>query len=95
MNGQLKIGLEMRRRFWEEDYAIYGGLSGKVVTISPDTIRDEVKVPEVSVIITDQPCVLVKDYHKLKPFEVIDDKCTGCGNCTSRPATMRAEAARR
>jgi indolepyruvate ferredoxin oxidoreductase alpha subunit len=45
------------------------------------TIRDEVKVPEVSVIITDQPCVLVKDYHKLKPYEVIDDKCTGCGNC--------------
>ena len=45
------------------------------------TIRDEVKVPEVSVIITDQPCVLIKDYHKLKPFEVLDDKCTGCGNC--------------
>jgi indolepyruvate ferredoxin oxidoreductase alpha subunit len=45
------------------------------------TIRDEVKVPEVSVIITDQPCVLVKDYHKLKAYEVIDDKCTGCGNC--------------
>jgi indolepyruvate ferredoxin oxidoreductase alpha subunit len=45
------------------------------------TIRDEVKVPEVSVIITDQPCVLIKDYHKLKAYEVIDDKCTGCGNC--------------
>jgi len=45
------------------------------------TIRDEVKVPEVSVIITDQPCVLIKDYHKLKPFAVIDDMCTGCGNC--------------
>ena len=45
------------------------------------TIREEVKVPDVSVIITDQPCVLIKDYHKLKPFEVIDDKCTGCGNC--------------
>ena len=45
------------------------------------TIRDEVKVPEVSVIITDQPCVLIKDYHKMKPYEVIDDKCTGCGNC--------------
>ena len=45
------------------------------------TIRDEVKVPEVSVIITDQPCVLIKDYHKLKPYEVLDDKCTGCGNC--------------
>ena len=28
------------------DYAIYGGLAGKVVTISPDTIRDEVK-PEI------------------------------------------------
>ena len=45
------------------------------------TIRDELKVPEVSVIITNQPCVLVDDYKKQKPFEVIDDKCTGCGNC--------------
>ena len=45
------------------------------------TIREEVKVPDVSVIITDQPCVLIKDYHKLKPYEVLDDKCTGCGNC--------------
>jgi len=25
--GQVKIGLEMRRRFWEEDYSIYGGHS--------------------------------------------------------------------
>ena len=45
------------------------------------TIREEVKVPEVSVIITDQPCVLIDDYKKQQPFEVIDDKCTGCGNC--------------
>lgn len=45
------------------------------------TIREEVKIPEVSVIITDQPCVLIKDYHKLKPYEVHEDKCTGCGNC--------------
>ena len=45
------------------------------------TIRDEIKIPEVSVIITNQPCVLVEDYKKQKPFEVIDDKCTGCGNC--------------
>jgi indolepyruvate ferredoxin oxidoreductase alpha subunit len=45
------------------------------------TIRDEIKVPEVSVIITDQPCVLIDDYKKQKPYEVIDDKCTGCGNC--------------
>jgi adhesin transport system membrane fusion protein len=28
------------------DYAVYGGLEGKVTTISPDTIRDEVK-PEI------------------------------------------------
>ncbi len=28
------------------DYAIYGGLKGKVVTIAPDTVRDEVK-PEI------------------------------------------------
>ena len=28
------------------DYSIYGGLDGKVVTISPDTLQDEVK-PEV------------------------------------------------
>jgi indolepyruvate ferredoxin oxidoreductase alpha subunit len=45
------------------------------------TIRDEIKVPEVSVIITDQPCVLVDDYKKQAPFEVLADKCTGCGNC--------------
>jgi indolepyruvate ferredoxin oxidoreductase alpha subunit len=45
------------------------------------TIRDEIKIPEVSVIITDQPCVLIDDYNKQKPYEVIDDKCTGCGNC--------------
>ncbi len=45
------------------------------------TLREETKIPEPSVIITNQPCVLIKDYHALKPFTVIDDKCTGCGNC--------------
>ncbi|MEW6163435.1 MAG: thiamine pyrophosphate-dependent enzyme [Pseudomonadota bacterium] len=45
------------------------------------TIREEIKIPEVSVIITDQPCVLVDDYKKQKPYEVVEDKCTGCGNC--------------
>jgi indolepyruvate ferredoxin oxidoreductase alpha subunit len=45
------------------------------------TIREEIKIPEVSVIITDQPCVLIEDYHKLKPYTVLEDKCTGCGNC--------------
>jgi len=44
-------------------------------------LREETRIPEPSVIITNQPCVLIKDYHKLKPYTVIDDKCTGCGNC--------------
>ncbi|MCL2524843.1 MAG: thiamine pyrophosphate-dependent enzyme [Betaproteobacteria bacterium] len=45
------------------------------------TIREEIKAPEVSVIITNRPCVLIKDFHKRKPYAVIDDQCTGCGNC--------------
>ena len=45
------------------------------------TVREETKIPEPSVIITNQPCVLVDHYHGLKPYTVIDDKCTGCGNC--------------
>ncbi|WP_300456272.1 thiamine pyrophosphate-dependent enzyme [Accumulibacter sp.] len=45
------------------------------------TLREETKIPEPSVIITSQPCVLIKDYHALKPYTVVEDKCTGCGNC--------------
>jgi indolepyruvate ferredoxin oxidoreductase alpha subunit len=45
------------------------------------TLRDETKVAEPSVIITNQPCVLVEDYKPRKPFMVLEDKCTGCGNC--------------
>ena len=45
------------------------------------TLRQETKIAEPSVIITNQPCVLVEHYHARKPFMVIDDKCTGCGNC--------------
>ncbi len=45
------------------------------------TIREEIKIPEVSVIITNQPCVLIDDYKKQRPYAVIDEKCTGCGNC--------------
>ncbi len=44
-------------------------------------IKDEIAVPEPSVIITNQPCVLSEFYSKLKPYTVIDDACTGCGNC--------------
>lgn len=45
------------------------------------TLRQETKVAEPSVIITNQPCVLVEHYQPRKPFMVIEDKCTGCGNC--------------
>ena len=45
------------------------------------TLREETKIPEPSVIITSQPCVLIPDYHALKPYTVIDERCTGCGNC--------------
>ncbi|WP_435686543.1 thiamine pyrophosphate-dependent enzyme [Sedimenticola selenatireducens] len=44
-------------------------------------LRDEVKIAEPSVIITNQPCVLI-DYYGAQPaLTVDDDKCTGCGNC--------------
>lgn len=44
-------------------------------------IRDEIAVPEPSVIITNQPCVLSEFYAKMKPYRVVDEDCTGCGNC--------------
>ncbi len=44
-------------------------------------IRQEVKINEPSVVITDQPCVLV-DYYKHQPALTVDDElCTGCTNC--------------
>ncbi|CAA7618792.1 thiamine pyrophosphate-dependent enzyme [Magnetospirillum sp. SS-4] len=45
------------------------------------TIKQEIEIPEVSVIITDQPCVLSEFYVKITPYKVVDDDCTGCGNC--------------
>ena len=44
-------------------------------------LREEVKVPEPSVIITNQPCVLVEFYGAQPALTVDEDKCTGCGNC--------------
>jgi indolepyruvate ferredoxin oxidoreductase, alpha subunit len=44
-------------------------------------LREETRIDEPSVIITDRPCVLIQDYEKLAPYRVVDDKCTGCGNC--------------
>jgi indolepyruvate ferredoxin oxidoreductase alpha subunit len=44
-------------------------------------LREETKIEEPSIIITSRPCVLIEDYEKTAPYKVIDDKCTGCGNC--------------
>jgi len=44
-------------------------------------LREEVKVEDTSVIITNQPCVLVDFYAAKPPLTVVDDKCTGCKNC--------------
>ena len=87
-NGRDIYGDDAPRVDFAKLVAALGVKEERIHTVNPyelpvlfKTIRDEVKVPEVSVIITDQPCVLIKDYHKMKPYEVIDDKCTGCGNC--------------
>ncbi len=45
------------------------------------TVRQEIKEPEPSVIITNKPCVLIDKHQKLTPFKVDDDKCTGCSSC--------------
>lgn len=39
----IRPGQEAMVKITAYDYSIYGGLAGKVTTISPDTIRDEVK----------------------------------------------------
>ncbi|MCB1761669.1 MAG: 4Fe-4S dicluster domain-containing protein [Gammaproteobacteria bacterium] len=44
-------------------------------------LREEVKVDDTSVIITNQPCVLVDFYAAKPPLRVVEEKCTGCKNC--------------
>jgi indolepyruvate ferredoxin oxidoreductase alpha subunit len=45
------------------------------------TLREETRIEEPSVIITDRPCVLIDHYKPTKAFMVMEDRCTGCGNC--------------
>jgi indolepyruvate ferredoxin oxidoreductase alpha subunit len=45
------------------------------------TIRDEIKVPEPSVVITNRPCTLIDSFVRRTPHQVLEDRCTGCGNC--------------
>lgn len=44
-------------------------------------LRDETKIDDVSVIITNQPCVLTERYKAMQPLTVEAKDCTGCGNC--------------
>ncbi|MCP5022388.1 MAG: indolepyruvate ferredoxin oxidoreductase, partial [bacterium] len=41
----------------------------------------ETKIKEPSVIISNQPCVLVDFYGPKPPLTVEEPDCTGCGNC--------------
>jgi indolepyruvate ferredoxin oxidoreductase, alpha subunit len=45
------------------------------------TLREETDVPEPSVVIVQRPCVLSDFYAATPPYRVVDDDCTGCGNC--------------
>jgi indolepyruvate ferredoxin oxidoreductase alpha subunit len=45
------------------------------------TVRDETRIDDVSVIITNRPCVLIEEFKPFKPYVVEEDRCTGCGNC--------------
>lgn len=45
------------------------------------TLREETRIDDVSVIITDRPCVLIDEFKPFKPYVVEEEKCTGCGNC--------------
>jgi indolepyruvate ferredoxin oxidoreductase, alpha subunit len=44
-------------------------------------LREETKINEPSVIITNQPCVLVDFYGPKPPLTVEEKDCNGCGNC--------------
>ncbi|MFD2233946.1 thiamine pyrophosphate-dependent enzyme [Phaeospirillum tilakii] len=45
------------------------------------TIKEEIAVPGPSVIITTRPCVLSEFFERQPAYRVIDESCTGCGNC--------------
>ncbi len=44
-------------------------------------LREETKIDDVSVIITNQPCVLTERYKAMQPLKVEEKDCTGCSNC--------------
>ncbi|HLE66087.1 MAG TPA: thiamine pyrophosphate-dependent enzyme [Burkholderiales bacterium] len=44
-------------------------------------LREEMKAPEPSVIITTRPCVLTEDFERHPPLKVLDERCNGCARC--------------
>ena len=44
-------------------------------------LREEMKAPEPSVIITNRPCVLTPDFKPCRPLKVVEDQCNGCSRC--------------
>ena len=44
-------------------------------------LREEMKAPEPSVIITDRPCVLTRDFERRRPLAVREEDCNGCARC--------------
>jgi indolepyruvate ferredoxin oxidoreductase alpha subunit len=44
-------------------------------------LREEMKAPEASVIITNRPCVLTQDFERRRPLKVVDEQCNGCARC--------------
>jgi len=66
----IRPGLEALVKVTAYDYAVYGGLKGQVVTIAPDTLRDEVK-PEIvyyPVLVRTQSDVLVDKAGRRMPI---------------------------
>lgn len=44
-------------------------------------VREEMKAPEPSVIITTRPCVLTGDFERGRPLKVLEEQCNGCARC--------------
>lgn len=44
-------------------------------------IKQEIAEPEPSVIIANEPCVLIGRFEPRTPFKVVEETCTGCANC--------------
>ncbi len=65
-----------------------GVRSGRIRVVDPyelptvfKVLREEIKAPEPSVIITTRPCVLSEDFERRRPLMVNDDRCNGCARC--------------